>query len=104
VKEVSCPRRRTPFPLVVAVDIMLQIARGMEYLHAKGIYHGELNPSNVLVKPRQSDGGYVQVKVAPIMFKPRQDGDGDWGEEGAGDGDGCRDKLGLKKMHLATRL
>jgi serine/threonine protein kinase len=63
VKEVSCPRRRTPFPLVVAVDIMLQIARGMEYLHAKGICHGELNPSNVLVKPRQPDGGYVQVKV-----------------------------------------
>lgn len=64
VKEVSCPRRRTPFPLVVAVDIMLQIARGMEYLHAKKIYHGELNPSNVLVKPRQPDGGYVHVKVA----------------------------------------
>ncbi|KAK8453149.1 hypothetical protein SEVIR_5G237700v4 [Setaria viridis] len=63
VKEVSCPRRRVPFPLVVAVDIMLQIARGMEHLHAKKIYHGELNPSNVLVKPRQPDG-YVHVKVA----------------------------------------
>ncbi|KAF0923516.1 hypothetical protein E2562_006400 [Oryza meyeriana var. granulata] len=64
VKEVSCPRRRIPFPLVVAADIMLQIARGMEYLHAKKIYHGELNPSNVLVKPRHPDGGYVHVKVA----------------------------------------
>ncbi|PUZ55756.1 hypothetical protein GQ55_5G238000 [Panicum hallii var. hallii] len=63
VKEMSCPRRRIPFPLVVAVDIMLQIARGMEYLHAKKIYHGELNPSNVLVKPRQPEG-YVHVKVA----------------------------------------
>ncbi|CAO2204047.1 unnamed protein product [Urochloa humidicola] len=65
VKEVTCPRRRVPFPLVVAVDIMLQIARGMEHLHANGIRHGELNPSNVLVKPRQQhDGGYVHVKVA----------------------------------------
>ena len=63
VKEVSCPRRRTPFSHLVAVDIMLQIARGLEYLHAKGIYHGELNPSNVLVKPRQQDAGYLQVKV-----------------------------------------
>ncbi|KAF8696943.1 hypothetical protein HU200_036588 [Digitaria exilis] len=63
VKEVSCPRRRVPFPLVVAVDVMLQIARGMEHLHANKIYHGELNPSNVLVKPRQPDG-YVHVKVA----------------------------------------
>uniref|UniRef100_A0A804QVV9 Protein kinase domain-containing protein n=1 Tax=Zea mays TaxID=4577 RepID=A0A804QVV9_MAIZE len=56
VKEMSSPRRRIPFPLVVAVDIMLQIARGMEHLHSKKIYHGELNPSNVLVKPRQPDG------------------------------------------------
>ncbi|KAL6614891.1 hypothetical protein ACP70R_037161 [Stipagrostis hirtigluma subsp. patula] len=63
VKELTSPRRRVPFPLVVAVDIMLQIARGMEYLHAKKIYHGELNPSNVLVKPRQPDG-YVHVKIA----------------------------------------
>ncbi|CAM0881753.1 unnamed protein product [Alopecurus aequalis] len=63
IKEVSCPRRRTPFSLVVAVDIMLQIARGMEYLHSKGIYHGDLNPFNVLVNPRQPDGGYVQAKV-----------------------------------------
>ncbi|KQK08784.1 uncharacterized protein LOC100834316 [Brachypodium distachyon] len=64
IKEMSSPRRRTPFTLAVAVDIMLQIARGMEYLHGKKIYHGELNPSNVLVKPRQPDGGYVHVKVA----------------------------------------
>uniref|UniRef100_A0A0D9V315 Protein kinase domain-containing protein n=1 Tax=Leersia perrieri TaxID=77586 RepID=A0A0D9V315_9ORYZ len=63
VKEMSCPRRRVPFSLVVAVDIMLQISRGMEYLHAKKMCHGELNPSNVLVKPRQPDGGYVHVKV-----------------------------------------
>ncbi|CAL4962585.1 unnamed protein product [Urochloa decumbens] len=64
IREVSCPRRRVPFPLVVAVDIMLQIARGMEHLHANNIYHGELNPSNVLVKPRQQHDGYVHVKVA----------------------------------------
>jgi len=63
VKEMSSPRRRIPFPLVVAVDIMLQIARGMEHLHANKIYHGELNPSNVLVQPRQPEG-YVPVKVA----------------------------------------
>ncbi|TVU35875.1 hypothetical protein EJB05_17782, partial [Eragrostis curvula] len=66
VKEACGPRRRTPFPLVVAVDVMLQVARGMEYLHANKICHGELNPSNVLVKPRQPqpEHGYVHVKVA----------------------------------------
>ncbi|KAK3164807.1 hypothetical protein QOZ80_1AG0025050 [Eleusine coracana subsp. coracana] len=67
VKE-ACggPRRKglPPFPLVVAVDVMLQVARGMEYLHGKKVCHGELNPSNVLVKPRQQHDGYVHVKVA----------------------------------------
>lgn len=64
IKEVCSPNRRLPFPLQVAVDIMLQIARGMEYLHSKKIYHGDLNPGNILVKPRStSPDGYLQVKV-----------------------------------------
>ncbi|KAJ0986214.1 hypothetical protein J5N97_004570 [Dioscorea zingiberensis] len=65
IREVCSSRRRIPFPLLVAVDIMLQIARGMEYLHSRKIYHGELNPSNVLVKTRNSsqDTGYLHAKI-----------------------------------------
>ncbi|XP_062180560.1 uncharacterized protein LOC133884960 [Phragmites australis] len=63
VKEVNSAKRRIPFPLIVAVDVMLQIARGMEYLHSKKIYHGELIPSNVLVKTRHADA-HLHVKVA----------------------------------------
>ncbi|CAN6336669.1 unnamed protein product [Urochloa humidicola] len=63
VKEVNSSRRRAPFPLVVVVDAMLQIARGMEYLHSKKIYHGDLNPSNVLVRTRHADA-HLHVKVA----------------------------------------
>ena len=63
VKEVNSAKRRIPFPLVVVVDAMLQIARGMEYLHSKKIYHGDLNPSNVLVKTRHADA-HLHVKVA----------------------------------------
>ncbi|CAO2170674.1 unnamed protein product [Urochloa humidicola] len=89
VKEVSCPRRRIPFPLVVAVDIMLQIARGMEHLHANRICHGDLNPSNVLVKPRQHDG-YVHVKVAGFerhsgaRASPASNGNGNANATGGG--------------------
>ncbi|KAJ8900584.1 hypothetical protein K2173_025361 [Erythroxylum novogranatense] len=65
VKEVCGPRKRIPFTLPVAVDLMLQIARGMEYLHSKKIYHGSLNPSNILVKPRgTSADGYLHAKVS----------------------------------------
>jgi serine/threonine protein kinase len=40
--------------LSIVVDIMLQIARGMEYLHSRKIFLGDLNPSNVLLKARNS--------------------------------------------------
>ncbi|KAL5989231.1 hypothetical protein ACLOJK_010121 [Asimina triloba] len=64
-KEICGTRKKIPFPLLVAVDIMLQIARGMEYLHARKIYHGDLNPCNVLVKTKSAHSeGYLHVKVA----------------------------------------
>ncbi|KQK04640.1 hypothetical protein BRADI_2g14850v3 [Brachypodium distachyon] len=73
VKEQVSKRRATPMPLVVVVDAMLQIARGMEHLHAKKIFHGELSPANVLVKPRHgnsADAGYLLVKVAGFNREP----------------------------------
>ncbi|KAJ0962972.1 hypothetical protein J5N97_028094 [Dioscorea zingiberensis] len=68
IKEICCARRRIPFPLQVAVDIMLQIARGMEYLHSHNIYHGELNPANILVKSRNSPEGYLHIKITGFGF------------------------------------
>ena len=39
----------TPFALLDAIEIMFQIATGMEYLHGKGVPHGDLTPNNVRV-------------------------------------------------------
>ncbi|KAK6918244.1 protein of unknown function DUF1221 [Dillenia turbinata] len=65
IKEICGPRRRIPFTLPVAVDLMLQIARGMEYLHSKQIYHGDLTPSNVLVRAKSiSTDWYLHAKVS----------------------------------------
>ncbi|KAK3434947.1 hypothetical protein EUGRSUZ_D02347 [Eucalyptus grandis] len=65
IKEICGPRKRIPFSLPVAIDLMFQIARGMEYLHSKKIYHGDLNPSRVLLRARGSSGeGYLQAKVS----------------------------------------
>ncbi|XP_062088944.1 uncharacterized protein LOC133795510 [Humulus lupulus] len=69
IKEICGPRKRIPFSLPVAVDLMLQIARGMEYLHSNRIYHGDLNPSNILVRARTSsnisiEGNYLLAKVS----------------------------------------
>lgn len=65
VKEICGPRKRIPFCLPVAVDLMLQIAGGMEYLHANKICHGDLNPSNIHVKSRgMSTEGYIKAKIS----------------------------------------
>ncbi|XP_065858596.1 uncharacterized protein [Euphorbia lathyris] len=64
MKENSGSRRQVLFPLPVVVDIMLQIARGMEYLHSQKIYVGDLTPANVFLKPRKSTEGYFHVKVS----------------------------------------
>ncbi|KAK9103820.1 hypothetical protein Sjap_021074 [Stephania japonica] len=62
IKESCGPRKRIPFSLPVAVDLMLQIARGMEYLHSQQICHGDLNPSNILVRARNIPEGYLLRK------------------------------------------
>ncbi|CAK9265637.1 unnamed protein product [Sphagnum jensenii] len=51
-----------------AVDVMSQIASGMEYLHGQGVVHLDLKPNNILVSPNTnpelSADGYVEVKLA----------------------------------------
>ncbi|KAE8710803.1 CMP-sialic acid transporter 1-like [Hibiscus syriacus] len=61
---MSGSRRRTTFCLPVVVDLMFQIARGMEYLHSQKLFHGDLNPSNIFFKARNSTEGYFQLKIS----------------------------------------
>ncbi|KAL1830220.1 hypothetical protein ACET3Z_008632 [Daucus carota] len=63
IKENYGQRKKVPLSIPFAVDIMFQIARGMEYLHSRKIYHGDLNPSNILLKASNSSSENAQVKV-----------------------------------------
>jgi len=57
-----------PFQLHVTIDIMLQIAKAMRYLHSKKprkIVHRDLKTSNILVQPNINNAeGCVVVKLA----------------------------------------
>ncbi|CAK9877658.1 unnamed protein product [Sphagnum jensenii] len=57
-----------PFELLEAIDIMLQVAEGMKYLHQNKVMHRDLKAENILVK---CDGGHVYAKVADLG-SPRQ--------------------------------
>ncbi len=55
----------TPFKLHVAIDIMLQVANAMRYLHNQKIVHRDLKTSNILVEPVTGCfEGYLHVKLA----------------------------------------
>ena len=68
ITKVSNGGISTPFPIQVAMDIILQIAKGMSYLHEKKIAHRDLKPANVLVHEIMVDklykDNYVNVKLA----------------------------------------
>jgi hypothetical protein len=52
-----------PFELPEAVDIMLQVAEGMNYLHQNRVVHRDLKSKNILVKYNERDR-HVYAKVA----------------------------------------
>jgi serine/threonine protein kinase len=57
-----------PLPLLLAVDIMLQLAEAMNYLHKSGMMHRDLKSNNVLINAVRSKESYffpsLQVKLA----------------------------------------
>ncbi|CAM6033584.1 unnamed protein product [Sphagnum compactum] len=82
-----------PFRQAVAIDIISQIAAGMAYLHGKGIFHGDLKASNVLVNHR---GGHIDAKITDfgVSQKIQLDNRGD-----ASSSDGLSDSYGLQSAH-----
>jgi len=57
-----------PLPLLLALDIMLQLAEAMNYLHKSEVMHRDLKSANVLIKVVENKESYifpsVQVKLA----------------------------------------
>jgi serine/threonine protein kinase len=52
-----------PFHLLEAVDIMLQVAEGMHYLHVNKVVHRDFKSMNIFVKCEEH-AGHVYAKVA----------------------------------------
>lgn len=58
-------QRGFPFPTDEVIDIMFQIAEGMDYLHRRRVLHRDLKTQNILVKREKREGvEFVHAKVA----------------------------------------
>jgi serine/threonine protein kinase/tetratricopeptide (TPR) repeat protein len=62
-----------PIPLAEALEIAVQVARGLAYAHAHGVIHRDLKPANVFL----CDGGLVKILdfgLAHAFGQPRVEG------------------------------
>jgi serine/threonine-protein kinase len=57
-------RRVAPFPLAVAMDILLACAQALGYAHENGFVHGDVRPDNIIITP---DG---RVKITDFGLGP----------------------------------
>lgn len=55
-------------PLVRAAELVLQICAGLAHAHARGIIHGDVKPSNVIVVRRPDDDGEEQERAKLCDF------------------------------------
>ena len=68
-------------PLVQGLQLFLSICQGIEYLHSKGVIHGDLKPENVMIdgdyrrpetwKPLVTDFGTVGLIAHPVVIDGR---------------------------------
>ena len=66
--------RRGPLPVRDAVDIAIQMAKGLEAAHARNIVHRDVKPSNVLHHPARS-GKNCGFRTRPRRHFPDDDAD-----------------------------
>lgn len=59
-------KTKGPFPVNVAISVLMGILKGLAYAHNKGVVHRDLKPENILI----SDEGIVKISDWGLSFSP----------------------------------
>ncbi|KAH8976283.1 hypothetical protein BDL97_01G205800 [Sphagnum fallax] len=57
-----------PLPLLVAMDIMIQVAQAMSYLHENGVMHRDLKANNVLINVVEDQDGHLSSSSLQVKL------------------------------------
>jgi serine/threonine protein kinase len=90
-------RERGPLPVAEACDLIAQAARGLDYLHRRGLIHRDVKPSNLMRTPE----GVVKVLDLGLARQPAEDGAGE-NLTGSGQPVGTPDYLSPEQAAGAT--
>jgi len=81
LEKIIASEFRQGLSVVQALQVFLGIVQGIEYLHGKGIVHGDLKPENVMIEgdrrdpgswiPKVTDFGTVALIANPVMLDGR---------------------------------
>jgi serine/threonine protein kinase len=70
----SIVKEKGPLPVGVAIDIVIQAARGLEYAHSEGIVHRDIKPANLLL---DKNGRVVVLDLGLARLDESDDEDGE---------------------------
>ncbi len=81
LEKIIAREFREGLSVVQALQVFLGIVQGIDYLHGKGIVHGDLKPENVMIEgdfrnptswvPKVTDFGTVALIANPVMLDGR---------------------------------
>src|SRR5690606_5157327 len=66
--ELSRHRKAAPLSIREVIGLGILLCRGLETVHAAGVIHADIKPSNIMLRRRAPDDGLVvELEIEPVL-------------------------------------